>query len=80
MSEELYLFLLFLIVTFGPVIGLFLTGLLADRLVVRKVMKNSKVEKLMVAVETLANHADKLDKLLLYAEKIAEGNKRNKGD
>ena len=77
MTEELYLLLLFFIVTFGPVIGLFLTGLLADRFVIRKIMKNPKVEKLMVAVETLANHADKLDKLLLYAEKIAENQNKN---
>jgi len=79
MSEELYLLLLFLIVTFGPVIGLFLTGLLADRLVVRKVLKNEKMERLMVAVETIAKHADKFDKLLLYAEKIVE-NQKNKKD
>ena len=78
MNEELYLFLLFLIVTFGPVLGLFLTGLLADRFLLRKAMKNKKVEKLMVAVETLANHADKIDKLLLYAEKIAENQKNTK--
>jgi len=78
MDEALYLLLLFLVVTFGPVIGLFLTGLLADRLVVRRIMKNEKVQKLMVAVETIAEHADKFDKLLLYAEKIAE-NQKNKG-
>lgn len=78
MSEESYLLLLFLIVTFGPVIGLFLTGLLADRFIVRKVMKNKKVEQLMVAVETIAKHADKFDKLLLYAEKIAENQKTRK--
>lgn len=77
MSEESYLLLLFLIVTFGPVLGLFLTGLLADRLVVRKVLRNEKVQKLMVAVETIADHADKFDKLLAYAEKIAENQKKN---
>jgi len=77
MDEALYLLLLFLIVTFGPVIGLFLTGVLADRFVVRKIMRNKRVEQLMVAVETIANHADKLDKLLSYAEKIAE-NQKNK--
>jgi len=78
MNEELYLLLLFLIVTFGPVIGLFLTGLLADRVVVRKVLKNEKVQKLMVAVETIAEHADKFDKLLVYAEKIVENQEREK--
>jgi len=77
MDEALYLLLLFLIVTFGPVMGLFLTGLLADRLVVRRILKNEKVQKLLVAVDTLADHANKLDRLLSYAEKIAE-NQKNK--
>lgn len=77
MNEESYLLLLFLIVTFGPVIGLFLTGLLADRFVLRKILKNKRVERLMVAVDTIADHADKLDKLLSYAEKMAENKKKN---
>jgi hypothetical protein len=77
MNEELYLLLLFLIVTFGPVIGLFLTGLLADRFVLRRILKNKRVERLMVAVDTIADHADKLDKLLSYAEKMVENQKKN---
>ena len=77
MTEELYLLLLFFIVTFGPVIGLFLTGLLADRFVLRKILKNKRVERLMVAVDTIADHADKLDKLLSYAERMAENQKKN---
>lgn len=73
----MYLLFLFLIVTFGPVIGLFLTGLLFDRLMLRKAMRNPKIQKLMTGIETIAEHADKFDKLLSYAEKIAE-NQKNK--
>lgn len=70
--------LLFLIVTFGPVIGVFLTGLLAERFVLPKLLRNDKVQKLLVAVETIADHAEKFDKLLLYAEKIAENQEGKK--
>jgi len=79
LSEELYLLLLFLIVTFGPVAGLFLTGLLADRFVLRRILRNEKVQNLIRGVETIAEHADKFDKLLSYAEKLAENQKKNDG-
>ena len=59
MSVEEFI-VLYLLWVLGTVSGLVITGLLADRLIVRKVMQNKEVQKFLQTIKKLTEYAEKI--------------------
>lgn len=72
LEEFIVLYLLWVI---GTVSGLVITGLLVDRLIVRKVMQNKEVQRFLQTIKKLTEYAEKI---VENQEKSREGSSERK--